>query len=422
MKTFFAFVLVSSLFFSCFRKKEDPIERERKQMKEFFDNSKLLVTYKGIKIALRVDYTNKSKQNVKISETGLKTLSAISMLLTTDTLDVSVAGLYNTYQQVKGLYELKKEINHINEDDLPTILNRLSVLEESFTHSKSISSSFEKDVFGTYNNSTEHFVLGSLWFITRGAPQDIYVYEAAQVDESQITKADQHLLACLLKALVCVEKEWYYTSEKSSTTYIDYITKNKKEVLDATEYFDSIPNADPEKRFYELRSMGYAMRAYAKDKSGRGDEANKDYSLFVDDFEKADLDNKELCFVSAYICIKNSKNDQAERFLKKMEKNNVCNKEDRETIAELRKFIKNKDGEEFNKYMDNFSLSRIAFNYIYGISVNSDMAKQMLSNPYAKKLVSIPAKVNGAINYSETLINTDSLTSKAEGLVKDLFN
>jgi hypothetical protein len=421
MKKFLVFVLFSSLFVSCFQKKEDPIEREKKQMKEFFDNSKLLVTYKGIKIALRVDYTNTSKQNVKVSQTGLKTLSAIAMLLTTDTFDVSVAGIYNTYQQLKGLYELKKEINHINEDDLPTILNRLSVLEQTLTKSKGMTSGFEKDVFGTYNNSTEHFILGCLWFITRSAPADIYVYEASQVNTDDITKSDQHILAGLLKALVCCEREWFYTSEKSSTEYIEYITKNKKEVLEATEYLDSIPNADPEKRFYELRSMGYALRAYAKDKSGRDGEANKDYSLFVDDFEKADFDNKELCFVSTYICIKNSKNEQAEHFLRKMANSKDCNKRDLETIAELRSFIKNKNNKEFNKYLDNFSLSRIAFGYIYGISVNSDMAKQLASNRYSKQLIAIPAKVNGAINYSGTIINTDSLASKAEGLVKGFF-
>jgi len=420
MKNLLVLFLISSFVFSC-SKKEDPIEREHKEMLEFFNNSKTLVAYKGVKIALRVDYTNKTAQNVKISETGLKTLSAVASFLTKDSLDLSLSGLYSTYQQVKGLYELKNEINQINEDELPTIFSKFSSLEKAFTNNASLSTALEKDLFGSYNNSTEHFILGSLWFVTPSAPADIYIYEAAQVDNTQISKADQHIFACLLKALVCNEKEWYYTSEKSSTSYIDYITNHKKEVLESTHYLDSVPSADPEKRFYELRSLGYALRAYAKEKSDREDEANKDYDLFVDDFDKAGIDNKELCFLSSYICIKNNKNDKAEVFLKKMEQSKNYNAHDKETVEELRAFIKHKDDKKFNKYFDNFSLSKIAFNYIYNISVNSDMAKALKKNDVTQKIVTMPEKVNSVINYSGTLLSTDSLMNNAGNLVKGLF-
>lgn len=420
MKNLLVLVLFSSFIFSC-SKQEDPIEREHKEMLDFFNNSATLVAYKGVKIALRVDYTNKTPQNVKISETGLKTLSSVATLLSKDTLEMSVTGLYNTYQQVKGLYELKNEINQINEDELPTIFSKVSSVEKTFTNDASFSKAVEKDLFGNYNNSTEHFILGSLWFVTPSAPSDIYVYEAAQIDNTKITKADQHLFACLLKALVCSEKEWYYTSEKSSTSYIDYITAHKKEVLESTSYLDSVPSADPEKRFYELRSLGYAIRAYAKEKSEREDDANKDYDLFVEDFSKADIDNKELSFLCSYICIKNSKPEKAEVFLKKMEQSKSYNAHDKETVEELRAFIKEKDDKKFNKYFDNFSLSKIAFGYLYDLSVNSDMAKAMKTNSHTQTLVSLPGKVNSVINYSETALNADSLVNTAGNFVKGLF-
>ena len=163
------------------------------------------------------------------------------------------------------------------------------------------------------------------------------------------------------------------------------------------------------------------MRAHSKEKSDREDEANKDYDLFVDDFDKADIKNKEMCFLSSYICIKNSKNDKAERFLKKMEQSKNYNEKDKETVSELRAFIKNKDDKKFNKYFDNFSLSKIAFSYLYNLSVNSDMAKQLQANSYSKKLVTMPNKVNNVLNYSETLLNTDSLASSAGKLIKGLF-
>ena len=49
------------------------------------------------------------------------------------------------------------------------------------------------------------------------------------------------------------------------------------------------------------------------------------------------------------------------------------------------------------------------------------MAKKLQSGRYSKKLVAMPGKVTTALNYSETLLNADSLASKAKELVNGLF-
>lgn len=420
MKYFFLIVVAAAFSFSC-SKHEDPIEREKREMKEFFDDSKLLVPYKGVKIALRVDYSDQSDKNVKISETAMNTLSAVSDLVTRDSVPQGLSGMLEVYHQLKNLYELKKEINGINEDELPTIYKKISAIEKRMSASSNVMGAIENDVFGNYNNSTEHFLLGCIWFVLPGAPPDIYIYEAAQVNEDEISKPDQHLFASLLKALVCEQKKWHYTSEKSATEYIDYITAHKGEVLEATTYLDSVPGADPEKRFYELRSMGYALRGYARYNSDREKEGNEDFDHFVDDFDKSAVENKELCFLSAYLCIKNSKPEKAEKFLAKMEKMKDYNGHDAETVKELRAFIKDKNGKEFNKYFDTFSLTRIAFNYLYQVSQKSDMAKALKSNPKTKDMMAIPGRMNKAFNQSQEMLNADSLMSGASGLVKKFF-
>lgn len=420
MKRLF-FVIVIAVIGAACSKQEDPIEREKKEMKAFFDDSKLLVPYKGVKIALRVDYSNQSANNVKISETALKTLSAVSGLVMRDSLPQGISGMYDMYQQIKSLYELKKEINNINEDDLPTIYKKFTTVEQSLSGSSHVMGSIEQAIFGNYNNSTEHFLLGCTWFILPGAPADIYVYEAAQVNVEEISKPDQHVFASLLKALVCEQKEWHYTSEKSSTEYIEYITAHKEEILDATTYLDSVPGTDPEKRFYELRSVGYALRGYARYNSDREKEANEDFDHFVDDFDKSAVENKELCFLSAYLCIKNSKPEKAENFLSKMEKMKDYDDRDKKTVEELRAFIKDKDGKDFNKYFDTFSLTRIAFTYLYQVSQKSDMAKQLKSNQQTKDMMALPGKMNQAFNQSGDVLNTDSLVSGAGSLVKKFF-
>lgn len=420
MKHAFLILVTAVLFLSC-SKHEDPIEREKREMKEFFDDSKLLVPYKGVKIALRVDYSDQSANNMKISETAMKTLSTVSDLVTRDSMPQGISGMLEVYQQLKNLYELKKEINGINEDELPTIYKKISAIEQKLSASSHVMGAIEKDVFGNYNNSTEHFLLGCIWFVLPGAPADIYIYEAAQVNEDEISKPDQHLFASLLKALVCEQKEWHYTSEKSSTEYIDYISAHRKEILEATAYLDSVPGADPEKRFYELRSMGYALRGYARYNSNREKEANEDFDHFVDDFDKSAVENKELCFLSAYLCIKNSKPEKAEKFLVKMEKMKEYNEHDEETVKELRAFIKDKNGKAFNKYFDTFSLTRIAFNYLYQVSRKSDMAKALNSNPKTQEMVAIPGRMNKAFNQSKEMLNTDSLMNGASGLVKKFF-
>ncbi|MFL5754642.1 MAG: hypothetical protein ACJ76F_14610 [Bacteroidia bacterium] len=417
-------ILLSLTYFlsSCsWLSKEDPYEREQKEIKKFIDNAKILVPYKGVKIALRVNYTDTSAANLKISRTGLEALGAIASLLTKDTVSMGMADLFASYQKFKSLYDLKDEINAIEEDSLPTIFSKVASLEKALSNSAEMSSAIEKSIFGSYNNSTEHFILGALWFVSRGAPPEMYVYETVKINNDKITKPDQRLFAGLLKSVVCMEKEWYYTSEKNSSEYIDYITAHKEEVKTATSYLDSVPGADPEKRFYELRSMGYAIRAYAEDKSDRGDEARKDYDRFTEDFDNADVKNKELCFLAAYICIKNSANERAESFLKKMEQSPGYTEKDKQTVADLRGFIKNKENKEFNKYFDTFSLSKIAFTYLYNVSVNSEMAKKLKEDKAGKQVMEMPAKVNNLANYSGSLMNTDSLANKAGNLVKDLF-
>lgn len=423
MKTMKSLLLTAciALFVISCSKKEDPLEREKKEMKAFFDDSKLLVPYKGVKIALRVDYNDASAKNLQISKTGQETLSTISSFIVKDSAPEGLAGMYDMYQKVKGLYELKKEINGINEDELPTIYKKIATIEQGMSGSSNMAASIEKAVFGSYNNSTEHFLLGCIWFVLPAAPADIYVYEASQINVDEVSKPDQHVFASLLKALVCEQKEWHYTSEKSATEYIDYITAHQKEILDATSYMDSVPGADPGKRFYEMRSMGYALRGYARQKSDREKEANEDFDHFVDDFDKSSVQNKELCFLSAYLCIRNSKPEKAGNFLTKMEKMPGYNEHDKETVEELRAFIKDKNGKKFNTYFDTFSLSRIAFSYLYEVSSKSDMAKQLKNNATTKEVIAIPGKINQALNQSEKLLNTDSLLNNAGNLVKDFF-
>lgn len=420
MKYLFLLFSLAVLNTSC-SKHEDPLEREKREMKEFFDDSKLLVPYKGVKIALRVDYKDQSANNIKISETALKTLGTVSELVTRDSMPQGLEGMYQVYQQMKNLYELKKEINNINEDDLPTIYRKITSIEQGLSSSSDVMGSVERSVFGSYNNSTEHFLLGCIWFVLPGSPADIYVYEAAQVNADEISKPDQHAFASMLKALVCQQKGWYYSSEKSATEYIDYLGAHKQEILDATTYLDSVPGADPEKRFYELRSIGYALRGYALYKSDLEKEANEDFDRFVDDFDKSAVQNKELCFLSAYLCIKNSKAEKAEKFLAKMEKMDSYNERDQEMVKELRAFIKDKNGKEFNKYFDSFSLGRIAFNYLYQVSQKSDMAKQLKAHPKTKEMMAIPGRMNEALSQSENMLNTDSLVNGASSLLKKFF-
>lgn len=420
MKQYFIFVAFVLIALSC-SKQEDPIELEKKEMKAFFDNSHILVPYKGVKIALRTDYSDQSAKQLKISETGMKTLSTISTYLIRDSMPAGLTGLYDTYQQVKALYELKKEINAINEDELPTIFKRLSTMESGISGASNLSAAIEKEVFGNYNNSTEHFLLGSIWFITPSAPADMYVYEAAQINESEIEKADQHAFAALLKALVCAEKNWNYYSEKSATGYLDYVATHKAEVMEATKYLDSIPGTEPEQRFYELHCLGYALRGYARENSERPEEAEQDYKAFISDFEKSGLHNKQLCYVAAYMCIRYAIPGKADTFLKHIETEGKQTGADKKTIAELRNFIKAKNGEAFSKFMDSFPMSKIAFGYLYELSVNSDMARKLRKNNATEIMVSMPQRLNQAMNATKNALNTDSLLNSAGKLLDGIL-
>src|ERR1700741_2622527 len=98
----FLFAISTMLIASCsWFSKEDPYEKEQKEIKKFMDDSKTLIPYKGVKIALRVDYSDTSEANKKISKTGLEALSAISALLMKDTLKIGLKDAFETYQKFK---------------------------------------------------------------------------------------------------------------------------------------------------------------------------------------------------------------------------------------------------------------------------------------------------------------------------------
>lgn len=419
MKYTWLICLLVGTFVSC-SKLQDPLEREKEEMKAFFDDSKLLVPYKGVKIALRVDYTDSSADNRRISRTALTTLSAISNLVTKDSIPTGISGALEFYRQLSQLYELKKEINGINEDELPTIYEQFGRAERKILASDA-STSIVKRVFGRYTNSTEHFLLGSIWFVLPGSPSEIYTYEAAQINENDIVKADQRILASLLKALVCEQNQWHYTSEQSSMAYINYLEAHKTEVIEATAYLDSVPGADPQKRFYELRSLGYALRGYARQNSGRDAESREDFGHFIDDVDQSAVANKELCFMAAYACIGNDQAAKAEKFLKRIEVMNTCNEDDRQAVVALRAYIANRDEGSFQKYIDTFSFTRIAFNYLCSVTQKSGMMEQLGSNSAMRELRAIPGRMNTVYHQSQSMLNTDSLVSGAGSLVKKFF-
>ncbi len=397
-------------------KAEDPLEKEKKLIDAYIAENNILVPYKGVKIALRTDYSNPSAVSKQVGEETTETLKQVSgfLLNSQDSKQISLMDAYNAY---KGFNNLKENVSKIEEDELPTILNKLEQIEKATGSNTSIASSAVTATLGEYNSNTEHFLLSAVWFVVPSAPRDFYIYETTKIDPSKINKPDVQMLSYLIKAFACQEKEWYYTSEYNTTGYINYLTNNKKAIIAATSYLDSTNTGDGEQRINEFLSVGYALRGYSKLKSDRKDEAVKDFDLCVQEIEKSGVSNNSVDLLACSICIYNDEFDKANSFVSKIEKRGNLSKDEQASLSELKGFIKNKDGEKFSKFFDSISLTKIAYHYFEGASSHT----QIMDNQNTKTIVELPKKVNSLLTEPQNLLNTDSIASKAKDLLNGLF-
>lgn len=410
------------LFFSCGKSEEDMRKKEQKKMQEQLNNPKLQL-YKSMKIALRSTATVGQNPELDSARKSMFILVGAVLNEGASILDKSKPVEIHPLELItlaKEVYDTKEVLLKTDEDSLPTLLANIFYV---FTGSSKIESSFFPVA---YNNNHEHIILSLLWQTTPSAPKDFALYEVYKSDEKGIEDLNLRLVYQLTKSFVLMENEYYYHSYDKCNEYLKFMEDNK-DIISKTPMINMVNQGfgPSEQSYYQFHGMGVIIRALDEDKMKKEKESLNDMELFLSDMQKGGLDNELTWLVDAYVHIKKEEYDKAIPALEKLEKSDKISAPEKQAITELLVFIKaRKKDSALNMFNDKLAFGKIAFHLMTERLKASKQMTDLDKSKEGKKLVEVQKQINDKMQYIEsarTSLNTDSLSSKAKNLVKDIF-
>jgi len=410
------------LFFSCGKSDEDMRKKEEKKMQEQLNNPKLQL-YKSMKIALRSTATvgqNPELDSARKSAfllVGTVLHEGASLLDKSKPVEIHPLELFAL---AKDVYDTKEVLLKTDEDSLPTLLANIFYV---FTGSANIKSDFFPV---SYNNNHEHIVLSLLWQTTPSAPKDFALYEVYKSDEKDISDLNLRLVYQLTKSFVLMENEYFYHSYDKCNEYLKYMEDNK-DLISKTPMINMVNQGfgPSEQSYYQFHGMGLIVRALDEDKMKKEKESLNDMELFLEDMQKGGLDNELTWLVDAYVHIKKEEFDKAVPALEKLQKSDKISAPEKQAITELLAFIKaRKKDSALNMFNDKLAFGKIAFHLMTERLKASKQMTDLDKSNEGKKLMEVQKEMNDKMQYFDSAknnLNTDSLTSKAKNLLKDVF-
>ncbi|MEO6302408.1 MAG: hypothetical protein ABIP51_04490 [Bacteroidia bacterium] len=419
---YLSFCLLFVLFFSCGKNDEDERKKEENKIQAQLNDTKIQL-YKSMKIALRSTAT--VGQNPELDSARKNMFLLVGSVLSSGAsiLDKSKAVEIHPLELIalgKKVYDTKEVLLKTDEDSLPTLLSNIFYV---FTGSQLINSPYFPVA---YNNNHEHILLSLLWQVTPSAPKDFALYEVYKSDEAHITDISLKLVYQLTKSFVFYENEYYYHSFDKTNEYLTFMEKNKKliEETPIINLTDEGPTAG-EKSYYQLHGMGVIIKALNEKKMGKDKEMLDDMELFLDDMQKGGLDNELTWLVSAYVFISKEEYEKAIPALEKLEKSDKIKDPEKTAIKEMLQYIKQrKKGDALNMFNDKLAFGKITFYLMLDRLKDAKQLTDLEKSKEGKKLVEVQKEMNDKMQYFDSAknnLNTDSLSSKAKNLIKDVF-
>lgn len=399
-------ILLCTVVASC--SKENPIEKERKEM-EVFMASKDLLLYRGLKVTFR------SLPAGSGDSTQLKSVSKIqglSLALLQKILGVkSDSGFSFTdyFYAMSEMSELKEELAKSDEDKFPTILHNLFSVTGAETDS----------ILSGYNSSCEHIILGLTW-TGMGAPENFSVYEILRSKPEEITDPLFRLAGYFIKGMVLRTRKWQYSAEKEFDDYLSFLEKNKSTIIRQLSVSSVLGDKKmPDEKVYAgLHGPALLMRGFCRLESERQDEAEEDFSLFVKDAEKAGIDNEGVWLIRAYVAISDENKEEAVKMLDRLSESEKLGDAEKEMIGEVKKFVSGREKDKaLNKITDKLFIAKVAYLYAEKQVASISWYQQLTKNGPGSKFSELAETLNE--NYS--LISGD-VTETVKQRTKDLYN
>ncbi|HTF05554.1 MAG TPA: hypothetical protein VK826_16115 [Bacteroidia bacterium] len=394
---------------------EDPFARETKEIEEHL-SSEGLNAYKAFKVSVRG--TKTVGEDTVFDKARMELFALTGYLLqkaadTTQTIDVM--DIASTVSDAKPAIEvlLKKD-----EDSLPTVMQNISFV---------IQPEPGEDILGNmFNESEEHLILCGLWYAGAHAQPDLALYELYRVKTGDIRDVHLQMITEMARSVIYLSNKWPYHSEKSADDLLA-LTESKKDELLKNPWpaTNAQGNAvTPEQAWHQLRAIAFLLRGAAREKTedkDKHEEAISDLGEFVKEAEAGGLDHEIVDLAGLAVALEKEDNDAALKCIEKLEKRPNLTTEEKELVAEIKKYVTDKKMDDAQEAMDeNGVLPGFAGKLFANQFMNSPVVKNLKSSKAGQKFISITEVSVGSLIPGADAV--DSLTKDAESLIDKVIH
>lgn len=405
-------LLLLATLVSC--SKEDPMEREKREIAERIADVKL-DAYKAFKVSLRG--TAAAGKDPAFDRARLSVLTAVGYAM----MGGDSVLMHDPLAMIKTTKEVGSSIALLvktDEDSLPTVLENIDYVLAGAAHSP------KPFVSNLLNENEEHLMLGGIWISTPGTPSELPLYEFSRTNDDALTNVDMKLIAKAGRSLLYLKEGFPHHAEKSADELIaltekekDYLLQNPWPMVDANGN-----SVTPEQAWHQLHGIAYLMRGLAREKmEDKEADALDDLGQFIKESEAGGLDNEATWSAGASIAIKKENKDDAIKYLDKLAASKTLTKEELEAVKETRDYIAAREnGKALNSFSDKLAILEIGGGYFYKAIRKSKPVKDMNNTAAGKEFMRMThTPFRDALSMPD--INTDSLVKESKSLLDKVF-
>ncbi len=382
--------------------KEDPLALERERMKKQFSDDKSVELYRAFKVALR-GTSKAGDPEFAEARNNLLAFSAktLTILGQSDSAKKSAKlNLADLFSAGKKVNDAKDVLLKTDEDSLPTLIDAINGASMTLASS-------QQPVLPAYlNESAEHLILGSTWFVSRTAPAGVVFYEMDRIHPHDLQRADLRAMAHLARGLVYSQNKYPYHSEQEANGLIEDTEKNRADLKTlAAVLATGQENISEEQAWHRLHGLGFLMRGMARNEiPEKQADGLKDWETFLSEAKAGGLDNELVWTVAVYVNLKNDQYDEAKKNLDKLAASPNLGKTEKELFTESAKYLEKRDADGFlTAINDKFFLVRLASAYTKKQVEKAEPIQQLKKTSVGESLFHILDEAGGFFNIINSL-------------------
>ena len=417
---------------SCF-KKENLLEKERKELSKKLEDNTVLTIYRGAKVSLRsipVDIKLKSLDSLyskmRINQAAGENIQKYTIYLIGTLLkassDSSTISISEGLEMMKMYSNLKDELKKTEEDSFPTLLEILLYINKlNGTDNQNII----KDL--KWNNPKEHLILAAALMAAKQLPETMQLYELSKLDIEKLEKTEIKPISGILKGIVFMQNKWNYLAEEALDQSINSLDNDniQFEYGSFPVLFEGSKVETKEAQKIQLHSLACVLRGFARTKMNDDDKkelAIKDFELFIADANKLGIDNELVWIAGTYVAINKEDNKQAIAYLDKLQNSKYFTDNEKDAIKDVKNYISDrKPNKALNVIYDKIFIGKLVTGYLFNYFTKIDWYNAINHTKAGHQMLELPNLIDTETKKIESMTDPSKLKEKGKEMLKDIF-